>query len=189
MFQILFIVLLAIIVIIGSLLIPKLVKAKTSSKQHDHIVALLLSAFAVATYFSVVGIIPEAFSGDHLVTQNKVEQVDQEHVRAIALPLPYKINEYELQSVSFPVPETYESGQIRVQTTDFTELQEIIQEDRTLLRDDRSIDMASYYNQVILPAIEEAWSHNESYADQERIQMTIERLSSQFHQHDFTYVE
>ena len=185
-FQILLVGLLIAFVTVGSLLIPKLFKEKTKSKQNDHIVAILLSAFAVATYFSVSNVIPQAYLGDLFVNKNNVQEVEQGQARAFSLPLPLVINEYEQQPITVQAQDTDEEISVVIETTNYQDLVDFIRENESLIRADQSVDMVSYYQQNVSETIKQIIDEEPSGFDQDYL---IEKLTERFPQHQFTYVE
>ncbi|TSB46163.1 hypothetical protein [Alkalicoccobacillus porphyridii] len=182
-FQFLLVGVLVIIALGGALVATRFSKEKKKNKRNDHIMAILISAFCVATYFSVTQIIPQAFDGDLIVTENQERSVEQAHVRFISLPFPYKMNEYELQPVSMMLNHSEREEVIMVETNDFTQLTAFASDNPSFVRSDRSVNMVQYVQQVIQPVANDI--AEQASSEDELSEYILSELSLQFPAHDF----
>lgn len=173
-----------IIVIGGGIGATRFVKVKKKTKRNDHIVAILLSAFCIASYFSVNQLIPQAYAGDLVVNGDQEREVDHNQVRYLGIPLPLKVNEYERQATPLKITNAPEDMTVMMETNDFTKLAQYAEGHEAYIRSDRSINMVLYYQEVIQPIADDIGRENGSV----NAEQLIEELTLQFPEQDF-YVQ
>ncbi|MFK3937330.1 hypothetical protein ACI2JA_07425 [Alkalihalobacillus sp. NPDC078783] len=179
-FQIVLVGVLLALITVGSIFLPKCIKER--SKKHDHLISILLSAFALASYIQLTSFVPVAYEEDYFVGGNAIEQVADKQARSLSVPRALVIHDYEQRPLSIELTSGENQLFVTVETTDYQAVVDFAREHDSLVSADQSIDMLRYYQE----RLSGTYAERASELDEEEM---IRELSEAFPEHAFTHAQ
>lgn len=179
-FQIILIVILLFLITVGSIYLPKLLKKR--SKKHDHLISILLSAFALASYIQLNSFVPVAYEDDYFVTGTSLEQVTSKQARSLSLPRAFVINEYEQRPFKIELSNGDQQLYVTVETTDYQAVVDFASDYDYLVVFNRAIDMLGYFQERFADTYAE-------FATELGEEEMVHKLEEEFPEHTFTLTE
>lgn len=176
-FQIVLVGILLSLIMVGSIYLPKFIKKR--SKKHDHLISILLSAFALASYIQLNSFVPVAYEEDYFVTGTSLEQVTDKQARSLSVPRAFVINEYEQRPFKIELSSGDHQLFVTVDTTDYQAVVNYAREHDSLVVFNRAIDMLGYYQERFTDTYAE-------FADELDDEEIVKELEEAFPEHTFT---
>ncbi|MEK4565715.1 hypothetical protein MKX54_13685 [Alkalihalobacillus sp. FSL R5-0424] len=179
-FQIILVGILLSLITVGSIYLPRFIKKR--SKKHDHLISILLSAFALASYIQLNSFVPVAYEKDYFVTGTALEQVTDKQARALSVPRAFVINEYEQRPFQIELSSGDHQLYVTVETTDYQAVVDFASEYDSLVVFNRTIDMLGYFQERFTD------TYAKSANELDDVEM-IKELEEAFPEHTFTLTQ